>query len=147
MKALVCSVCGHVALNGVAPDNCPICHAPKDKFIDKEDALKVAADPANLTEAEQKHTPVIVVVKECGLVPAPCKDVHVKVGSILHPMTPEHGIRWIDFYINKEFISRVSLFSGEVNPAVALHVKAQSGTISVVEFCNLHGSWISEAAL
>ncbi|MCX6004819.1 MAG: rubrerythrin family protein, partial [Chloroflexi bacterium] len=27
----VCEVCGYVAI-GSAPDNCPICNAPKDKF-------------------------------------------------------------------------------------------------------------------
>lgn len=147
MKALVCSVCGHVALNGVAPDNCPICHVTKDKFVSKDDAIKVAVDAANPTEGEQKHTPVIVVVQECGLVPAPCKDVHVKVGSILHPMTAEHGIRWIDFYVNKEFISRVNLYSSKVNPAVALHIKAASGTVTAIEYCNLHGTWLAEAEL
>ena len=29
----VCSVCGYVA-DGQAPDNCPVCQAPKDKFLD-----------------------------------------------------------------------------------------------------------------
>lgn len=147
MKALVCTVCGHVALNGVAPEKCPVCAVAKDKFVLKDDAIKTAADPANLSEGEQKHTPVLVVVQECGLIPVPCKDVHVKVGSILHPMTAEHGIRWVDFYVNKEFISRINFYSGEVNPAAALHIKAQSGTITAIEYCNLHGTWMSEAEL
>lgn len=28
----VCTVCGHVA-DGKAPDNCPVCQAPKDKYM------------------------------------------------------------------------------------------------------------------
>ena len=29
----VCSVCGYVA-DGEAPDNCPVCRAAKDKFLE-----------------------------------------------------------------------------------------------------------------
>ena len=39
----VCGVCGHVEF-GAAPENCPICHAPKEKFTEKNtlfaDAMK-----------------------------------------------------------------------------------------------------------
>ena len=147
MNGLVCSVCGHVALDGVAPEKCLVCKAPASAFQQKEDALKTPADEANKTEGEEKHTPVIVVVQDCGLIPGECKDVHVKVGSIIHPMTEEHGIRWVDFYIDKKFVSRVNFYDGAVNPAAALHVKAQSGKVSVIEHCNVHGSWIAEESL
>ena len=33
MKKFVCSVCGYVA-EGEAPDKCPICNAPKEKFTE-----------------------------------------------------------------------------------------------------------------
>jgi len=147
MKGIVCGVCGHIVLAGDAPDNCPVCYAPKEKFTEQDDAIKTAADEANKTEAEEKHTPVIVVVKECGLIPGDCKDVHVKVGGILHPMTPEHLIQWIDYYVDKRFVSRVFLSPEGVYPAAALHVKAQSGKLTVIEHCNLHGAWQAEAEL
>jgi len=139
MKGFVCEHCGHVSINGSAPESCPVCFT--SKFMEKEDALKTASDEADKSE---KHSPVIVVNKTCGLIPGGCVDVHVKVGSVLHPMEKDHYIMWIDFYLDNEFISRVSLTPEKVNPGAGLHLKINSGKITVVEHCNLHGSWISE---
>lgn len=147
MKGIACKVCGYISIIGSAPDNCPVCHAPKTAFEEKEDAIKTAADPKNLTELEKKHIPVIALVKKCGLIPEGCQDVHVKMGEIQHPMQPEHYITHIDFYLDKEFISRVILTPGSLNPAAALHLKAESGKLTVIELCNLHGAWINEADL
>ena len=33
-KKFVCTVCGYIA-EGAAPDFCPVCKAPKDKFVEK----------------------------------------------------------------------------------------------------------------
>ena len=147
MKGIVCSVCGYISINGSAPDNCPVCHAPKTAFQAKEDAIKTAVNPKRLTETEKKHIPAITLVKKCGLIPEGCQDVHVKVGEIPHPMQPEHYILHIDFYLNKEFISRVILTPGNLNAAAALHLKATNGRLTAIELCNLHGAWINEADL
>ena len=112
-----------------------------------EDAIKSAVDLSNPTEAEKKHTPSIVIVRACGLIPDGCMDVHVKVGEIQHPMTAEHFISRLDFYIDKEYISRVYLTPEKVNPAAALHLKQGSGKLSVIESCNLHGEWINQVDL
>lgn len=147
MKGFVCGVCGFVAINGAAPDNCPVCHAPKTAFTEKEEAVKEPKDAGNLTEGEKKHVPVVKVVKTCGLIPGGCTDVHVRVGEIQHPMEAEHFIMHIDFYIDKEFVSRIALTPGKLNPAGALHLSAKSGKLTVVELCNLHGAWIKETSL
>jgi len=147
MKGYVCGVCGFISIDGSAPEKCPVCGAPKTSFKEKEDAINVPKDAKNLTELEKKHVPVISVVKKCGLIPEGCQDVHVKMGEIQHPMLPEHYIMHIDFYIDKKFISRVILTPEKLNPAAALHLKAPEGKLSVVELCNIHGSWISEADL
>lgn len=147
MKGFVCKVCKFVSINGSAPDKCPVCGAPKTAFEGKEEAAKTAKDASNLTELEKKHIPVITVVKKCGLIPEGCQDVHVKIGNIQHPMQPEHYIVHIDFYIDREFISRVILTPDKLNPAAALHLKAESGKLSVIELCNLHGAWIKEVTL
>ncbi|MFH1868462.1 MAG: desulfoferrodoxin family protein [Candidatus Omnitrophota bacterium] len=147
MKGIVCKVCGYIAINGIAPDVCPVCHAPKTAFEEKEGAIKTAADSANLTEAEKKHIPAITVVKKCGLIPEGCQDVHVKVGDIQHPMLAEHYILHIDFYLDKEFMARVILTPGKLNPAAALHLKAESGKLTAIEFCTIHGAWINETDL
>lgn len=147
MKGFICKVCGFVSIDGGAPDKCPVCGSPKTAFQEKEDAIKTPKDPNNLTELEKKHIPVITVVKKCGLIPEGCQDVHVKMGEIQHPMQPEHYIVYIDFYIDKKFIARVHMTPEKLNPAAALHLKAQGGKLSVIEFCNLHGYWIKETDL
>lgn len=147
MKGFVCKVCRYISINGEAPDKCPVCGAPKTSFEEKEDAIKTPKDVGNLSELEKKHIPVITVVKKCGLIPEGCRDVHVKMGEIQHPMLPEHYIMHIDFYIDNEFISRIILTAEKLNPAGALHLKANSGKLSIIELCNLHGSWIKEVDL
>jgi superoxide reductase len=147
MKGIVCRVCGFISIDGSAPEKCPVCGAPKTSFEEKQDAIKTPKDVNNLTELEKKHIPVIVVVKKCSLIPEGCQDVHVKMGEIQHPMLPEHYIMDIDFYIDNEFTARVKLTPGKLNPAAALHMKAQSGKLTVIEHCNLHGAWIKEADL
>ena len=147
MKGFVCKVCGFISINGKAPENCPVCHAPKTAFQEKEDAIKTPQDPNNLTELEKKHIPVITIVKKCGLIPEGCQDVHAKIGEIQHPMQPEHYIVHIDFYIDNEFISRMILTPDKLNPAAALHLKVTSGKFTAIELCNLHGAWIKEVDL
>lgn len=144
MKGYVCKLCGFISINGTIPEKCPVCGAPKTSFQEKQDAIKTSQDEVKLAE---KHTPVIVVVRKCGLIPEGCQDVHVKIGSVEHPMLPEHYITGIDFYIDNEFISRISLTPAKLHPAGALHLKAASGKLTVIEHCNLHGSWIKEENL
>ncbi|MFC1631433.1 desulfoferrodoxin family protein [Candidatus Omnitrophota bacterium] len=147
MKGIICKTCGYIAINGIAPEACPVCGSPRSAFEEKDDAIKTAQDQNNLTELEKKHIPVITVVKKCGLIPEGCVDVHVKMGEIQHPMQAEHYITHIHFYLDKEYIGRVDLTPDKLNPAAALHLKASSGKLSVVENCNIHGNWINEADL
>ncbi|MFH1798063.1 MAG: desulfoferrodoxin family protein [Candidatus Omnitrophota bacterium] len=144
MKGIVCKVCGYIVINGIAPEKCPVCGAPRTAFQEKPNIIKTAQDEANLSE---KHTPVITVVKKCGLIPDGCQDVHTKVGQVQHPMLKEHYIMLIDFYLDNNFLARVHLSPEKLNPAAALHLKAVSGKISVIEHCNIHGAWIAETNL
>lgn len=144
MDGFVCKVCGFIAIDGKAPDKCPVCGAPQTSFEEKKGVIKTAKDEAKLSE---KHTPVITVVRKCGLLGDGCIDVHAKIGSVEHPTLPEHHIMHLDFYIDKDFISRIHLTYDKLHPAGALHLKVASGKISVVELCNLHGAWIGEEDL
>lgn len=146
MKGYVCKVCAYISINGTAPEKCPVCGSPKTAFEEK-DAIKTPKDANNLTELEKKHIPVIKVIKTCGLIPEGCIDAHVRIGEIQHPMQTEHSIQHIDFYIDKGFIARVHLTPDKLNPAAALHLKANKGALAAVELCNLHGAWIKEADL
>jgi superoxide reductase len=140
MKGFVCGTCGHIAFDS-APENCPVCKSPKSVFAEK-DAIKTAQDEGS----GEKHVPVIKVVKQCGLIGEGCTDVHVKVGEVTHPMEAEHFITWIDFYVDKKWVERVML-TPDLNPAAGAHIKADSGKLTVIELCNLHGHWINEVDL
>ncbi len=147
MKGQVCKVCGFISIKGEAPDNCPVCGAPKTAFLVKDDAIKTPQDPNNLSELEKKHIPSITVIKKSELIPEGCQDVHAKIGQTQHPMQTEHYIQHIDFYIDKIFIARVHLSPDKLNPAAALHLKIGTGKLSVIEFCTVHGAWIGESDL
>ena len=146
MKTYLCKVCGHIEFNN-APDFCPICGAPKTSFEDKPDIIKKPGSSEGKGESEKKHIPTILVVKTCGLIPHGCEDVHVKVGEIEHPMLKEHYITFIDFYLDKKYLSRVYLTPERLNPAAALHLKISSGVLTAIEHCNVHGYWMAEANL
>lgn len=141
MKGFVCKTCGYISINGSAPEKCPVCQSPKSAFEEK-DVIKTAKDEG----ATEKHVPVIKVVKQCGLMGEGCTDVHAKIGEVPHPMEPEHFIVWVDFYVDKEWVSRTHL-SPQLNPAAGVHLKANSGKLTAIELCNVHGHWINEVDL
>ncbi len=143
MRTFVCRVCGHVAFEQ-APVDCPVCKAPIENFDNNPEAIHMPEDPSNLSETEKKHIPMIVILKECKLIGGGCIDVHVKVGEIEHVMESEHSIAFIDFYINQRYQARVQLRYKRLHAAVMLHLSADTGTLTVVANCNVHGNWMSE---
>lgn len=143
MDIYVCKVCGYVSF-GSAPENCPVCRAPKTAFSLDNNAIKKPADPKNLSDGDKKHIPIISVVKKCGLVGPGCVDAHIKVGEILHVMEAKHYIMYIDVYLNSSFIARYHMAPEKLNPALGIHLKADSGKLLVLENCNVHGKWIVE---
>jgi superoxide reductase len=147
MKGFVCGVCGFVAIDGAAPEKCPVCGAPKKLFTEQGDALKTAQDIAVKGESEKKHVPAILVEKKCGLYTDGCVDVTVKVGDVPHPMLPEHHIMKIDLYVDRKYVSRVLLTPATMNAAAGWHLKVSGGAIAAVERCNLHGAWFNEVQL
>jgi superoxide reductase len=137
-------VCGHVEF-GMAPDMCPVCHAPKEKFNMDNDLFSY--DSAKSKDLAVGHVPVLSVDKSSKLiVEQPTKEVTVRVGKKLHPMVTAHHIEWIDCYVDGHYISRVILTQGS-NPAVRFYPGMTGSKVKVVEHCNLHGHWEAEAAL
>ncbi|MET1128438.1 MAG: class II SORL domain-containing protein [Thermoproteota archaeon] len=74
-------------------------------------------------------------------------DVRISVGP--HPNTVEHSIRWIEVYFEEEgrpfnpvHIARVELAPEYAEPTLTLRLRLKkSGTLYVIEYCNLHGLW------
>ena len=147
MIGYVCKVCKYIAIDGDAPEHCPVCGAGKSAFEENHSAIKEPQDPTNLTDLEKKHIPAITVIKKCGLIPNECTDVHVKLGEIKHPMESAHYIMHIDFYIDKKFVARTHLTPERLNAAAALHLKPGEGKIAAIALCNQHGAWFNESEL
>lgn len=80
--------------------------------------------------AKEKHVPV--VTRENG-------KLKVSVGSVLHPMLPEHHIEWIALESGDRL--EIKYLQPGMQP-IAEFDDAENGT--VYEYCNLHGLWKAE---
>lgn len=116
-----CELCGNiVALIKAGGGTLNCCGQPMTKLT------------ANSTDAAQeKHVPVAVI--EDGV-------LKVTVGSVIHPMTPEHHIEWIAV-ATQDKVELKYLKPGEEPKA---EFAAPSGNFTVYEYCNLHGLWKAE---
>ena len=86
--------------------------------------------PGTTDAAVEKHVPVYEV-----------KDgkVYVTVGSVEHPMLPEHYIEWVSLQ-TKQGNQRKCLKPGEA-PKVCFSLSEGDEVEAVYEYCNLHGLW------
>lgn len=82
--------------------------------------------------SREKHIPVVSY--EGGL-------VKVNIGSVDHPMVPEHSIEWVYLQTDRGG-QRKNLNPGEA-PAVVFAV-ADEKPLAVYAYCNLHGLWAAE---
>ncbi len=80
--------------------------------------------------AGEKHVPVITTTKNY---------VTVTVGEELHPMTPEHYIKWILLETNEGF-QRKELSPSSV-PMAVFSLSEKERVIAAYEYCNLHKLW------
>jgi len=148
MDTFGCKKCGYIAFDQ-APVDCPVCGVPIENFEHNNDVIKKPMDPVNLTEMEKKHIPVIIINKKCDLLPgSECIDIHLKVGEIEHVMETEHYITFIDFYVDKKYIARVTLTPKNLHPAVLFHLRnVDAEKLIAVENYNIHGYWMKEINL
>ena len=86
--------------------------------------------PGTTDAAMEKHVPVWTV--ENGI-------VHVKVGSVEHPMLPEHYIEWVSLH-TKQGNQRKELHPGE-KPEVCFALCEGDEVEAVYAYCNLHSLW------
>ena len=86
--------------------------------------------PNTTDAAQEKHVPVVEVSGN---------KVTVTVGSVEHPMTPEHYIQWICLQ-TKEGNQRKELAPGE-KPVACFALSEGDEAVAAFEYCNLHGLW------
>lgn len=94
---------------------------------------KMEALVANTVEASgEKHLPVATV--EDGV-------VNVKVGSVDHPMIPEHLIEWV--VLKTENGSQRKVLKPGDAPKISFCLGGEKA-VAVYAYCNLHGLWMTE---
>ena len=86
--------------------------------------------PGTTDAAAEKHVPVYQV--EGNL-------VKVCVGSVEHPMLPEHDIEWVSLQ-TKQGTQLKHLHPGE-KPEVCFALCEGDAVEAVYAYCNLHGIW------
>ena len=88
---------------------------------------------AGVVEASrEKHIPVAVVEGD---------KVVVSVGSVAHPMTPEHSIEWV--YLQTDKGGQRKALAPGAEPKVVFAL-AEETPVAVYAYCNLHGLWKAE---
>ena len=88
--------------------------------------------PNTVDASGEKHLPVVTV--ENGV-------VHVNVGSVDHPMIPQHYIEWL--YVETEQGGQFKTLKPEDAPH-AVFVLGEDKPVTVYAYCNLHGLWMTE---
>lgn len=120
MRFYRCEICGQIVAvihKTGAPLHC--CGKPMTEII-----------PGTVEASREKHIPTAEIRDGVLL---------VRVGSVDHPMTPEHWIEWIAVQ-TKYGNQRKQLLPGQ---APAAHFLLEDGdeVLAVYAYCNLHGLW------
>ena len=120
-KFFKCKHCGNVIVKTVDSGVPVVCCGEKMEEL-----------VANTVDAsKEKHVPVVTKVDEC--------TIKVEVGSVAHPMAPEHHISFI--YVETENGGiQVNL---KDKPEAVVYL-GEEKAVAVYEYCNLHGLWKTE---
>lgn len=106
------------------------------------------ADPANPTDLEKKHTPVISAPAKVKA--NACFEVTVEVGKLLaHPNETKHFIEFIELYAGHIYLARLDLTAVTTCPVmkVCVQLPKNLGPLRAFQRCNLHGVWTAEKAI
>ncbi|MFB2009450.1 MULTISPECIES: desulfoferrodoxin family protein [Eubacteriales] len=86
--------------------------------------------PGTTDGAAEKHVPVVEVQGS---------TVQVKVGSVEHPMLPEHFIQFIA--IETKHGSQIKYLQPGEKPQASFVLADGDQLVAAYEYCNLHGLW------
>ncbi len=119
LETYKCEVCGIVI---------EVLHAGGGSIACCNQPMKLLAE--NTVDAsKEKHVPVVEKSQN---------TVHVKVGSVAHPMEEKHFIEWIEVVGASGQAYRQFLKPGQ-KPEATFSFSEKID--SVREYCNLHGVW------
>lgn len=118
VKFFKCRHCGNVIVKCVDSGVPVVCCGEKMQEL----------VPGTVDASLEKHLPVVTRLDECR--------IKVEVGSVPHPMTPEHHISFI--YVETENGGmRIDL----KDEPQAVFCTCSDKLVAVYEYCNLHGLW------
>ncbi|MDD6253220.1 MAG: desulfoferrodoxin family protein [Bacteroidales bacterium] len=118
VKFFKCRHCGNVIVKCVDSGVPVVCCGEKMQEL----------VPGTVDASVEKHLPVVTRLDECR--------IRVDVGSVPHPMTPEHHISFI--YVETENGGmRIDL----KDKPQAVFCTCSDKLVAVYEYCNLHGLW------
>ncbi|MBR4237385.1 desulfoferrodoxin FeS4 iron-binding domain-containing protein [bacterium] len=86
--------------------------------------------PGTVDASLEKHVPVVNVKGNL---------VEVSVGSVAHPMAPEHFIEWVS--IQTKFGNQRKKLNPGDEPKVVFPLLDGDEVLAVYAYCNLHGLW------
>jgi len=113
-----CSICGNIV---------EVVHNSSGTLVCCNKNMELLSE--NTVDAsKEKHVPVIKKTKN---------KVFIKIGSIPHPMEPDHYIEFIELIADNNSYKKF-LKPGD-KPEALFNVSAE--TVTAREFCNLHGLW------
>ncbi|MEG0771893.1 desulfoferrodoxin [Clostridium sp.] len=115
-----CEVCGHIIEVVHAGGGTLVC-CGKPMTLKKENTQEAAVE---------KHVPVVEKIDG---------GYRVTVGSVIHPMTVEHHIEWIEVHTNDRVYRKY--LSIDEQPTAEFLINEE--IIYAREYCNLHGLWRS----
>ena len=122
-RFLSCEHCGNIVA-AVKESGVPVvCCGQKMKEI----------IPGTVEASREKHIPEFKVEGN---------KVYVTVGSVEHPMAPEHYIEWVSIQ-TKQGNQRKQLQPGQ-EPKVCFSICDCDEVEAVYAYCNLHGLWVAK---
>lgn len=120
LKFLKCNHCGNIIVYVEDKGVSVVCCGESMKEI-----------VANTTDAAQeKHVPVYSVDGT---------KVVVSVGSVPHPMLPEHYIQWVALQTKQGY--QIKYLTPGTEPTATFSITEDDAVEAVYEYCNLHGLW------
>ena len=117
-----CDTCGNIVI---------VVHAGGGDLVCCGAPMKLMVENT-VDAAKEKHVPVIEKV------PGGYK---VKVGAVAHPMEEKHWIEWIELMADGVVMTKL-LKPGDAPEAVFI---TEAKSVSVREYCNLHGLWSAKS--
>lgn len=114
-----CDTCGNLMIAAIASGVAPYCCGKEMTLL-----------KPNTTDGNtEKHVPVVTFTSK--------DTIKVEIGSLPHPMTEQHNIRFVCLHTSVGIVLR---YLNENDPPEAC-IRFTGKPIAVYAYCNIHGLW------